>query len=116
MTCIAGVGIAFMVLLYTDYYGFAGVLEWTITYLGSLWLGTFAGYIRWDISIIKFPRGKENNSLTSKIDFVKKVVSPGPMCRLNSSLYWHQSKSLAYIFLLFFSLLPFPIKSRSSFR
>lgn len=42
---IAGVGASFMVCLYTDYYRSAGYLEWTITYLGSIWLGTFAGYI-----------------------------------------------------------------------
>ncbi|KAI6778688.1 uncharacterized protein J7T54_007629 [Emericellopsis cladophorae] len=44
--CIAVTGTLFLVFLYTDYYRRAGYLEWTITYLGSLWLGTFAGYIR----------------------------------------------------------------------
>lgn len=43
---ITGVGVSFLVFLYTDYYRRAGYLEWAITYLGSLWLGTFAGYIR----------------------------------------------------------------------
>jgi hypothetical protein len=47
VVCIAGVGIAFLVLLYTDYWHSAGLMEWTITYLGALWIGTFAGYIRY---------------------------------------------------------------------
>lgn len=44
--CVTGVGIAFLVLLYTDYYRRAGIMEWIITYLGAFWLATFAGYIR----------------------------------------------------------------------
>lgn len=44
---VTGVGIAFLVLLYTDYYRSAGLMEWIITYLGSFWLCTFAGYIRY---------------------------------------------------------------------
>lgn len=47
VVCIAGVGIAFLVLLYTDYWHSAALMEWTITYLGALWIGTFAGYIRY---------------------------------------------------------------------
>jgi hypothetical protein len=46
VVCIAGVGAAFLICLYTDYYRSAGYLEWTITYLGAIWIGTFAGYIR----------------------------------------------------------------------
>ncbi|KFH40811.1 hypothetical protein ACRE_084940 [Hapsidospora chrysogenum ATCC 11550] len=46
VACISGVSVAFLVFLFKDYPGRAGYLEWTITYLGSLWLGTFAGYIR----------------------------------------------------------------------
>lgn len=44
--CITGFGVAFLVLLYTDYWHSAALMEWIITYLGSIWIGTFAGYIR----------------------------------------------------------------------
>lgn len=45
--CITGFGVAFLVLLYTDYWHSAALMEWIITYLGSIWIGTFAGYIRY---------------------------------------------------------------------
>ena len=38
-------GAAFMVLLNIEYYRFAGVLEWIISYLGVAWLFTFVGYV-----------------------------------------------------------------------
>lgn len=45
--CITGTGIAFLVFLYTDYWHSAALMEWIVTYLGSFWIGTFAGYIRY---------------------------------------------------------------------
>lgn len=51
---ITGVGIAFLVLLFTDYFKSAGLMEWTITYLGAFWLITFSGYIRY---VQSFNRG-----------------------------------------------------------
>ncbi|KAM4065843.1 frag1/DRAM/Sfk1 family protein [Hirsutella rhossiliensis] len=46
VACVTGVGVSFLVLLYTDNYGRAGIMEWTITYLGSIWPATFTGYVR----------------------------------------------------------------------
>jgi hypothetical protein len=42
----AGVGIPFVSLMYTGHFKPAGVLEWIITYLGSLWLLSFIGYTK----------------------------------------------------------------------
>lgn len=61
--CIAAVGIAFLVFLYTDYYHRAALFEWTITYLGSIWLGTFAGYIRY----VRFQIAKSQTDRLSQI-------------------------------------------------
>lgn len=61
VACITGVGMTFLVFLFTDYHRRAGYLEWTITYLGSLWLGTFAGYIRFVLY-----NNMLSNTLTSK--------------------------------------------------
>lgn len=42
---VTGFGITSLVLMWTSYAGSA-VMEWSIGYLGSFWLMTFAGYIR----------------------------------------------------------------------
>ena len=39
-------GLGFVVFLYSGTFRFAGILEWTLTYLGALWLLSFVGYTR----------------------------------------------------------------------
>lgn len=83
--CIAGVGVAFLVLLYTDYWHSAALMEWTITYLGALWIGTFAGYIRYvDMS---HSRPLTYAQLTLCIDSAKLAVSPSETYRPSNSLF-----------------------------
>lgn len=38
------VGLGFVVFLYAGLFRTAGILEWTLTYLGALWLLSFVGY------------------------------------------------------------------------
>ncbi|PSR81731.1 Frag1/DRAM/Sfk1 family-domain-containing protein [Coniella lustricola] len=46
VVCQTALGIAFVALLYAGQYRPSGFLEWTLTYLGSFWLGSFVGYTR----------------------------------------------------------------------
>ena len=39
-------GLGFVVFLYSGNFRFAGILEWTLTYLGTFWLLSFVGYTR----------------------------------------------------------------------
>lgn len=41
-----GIGLAFLVMMYSELYRPAGILEWTLTYVGSLWLLSFVGYTK----------------------------------------------------------------------
>ncbi|KAI1813791.1 hypothetical protein GGS20DRAFT_451904 [Poronia punctata] len=40
------VGVLFVSLMYSGYYHAAGILEWSLTYLGAVWLLSFVGYTR----------------------------------------------------------------------
>jgi hypothetical protein len=40
------VGLSFVTLMYSGHYHASGILEWCLTYLGSIWLLSFIGYIR----------------------------------------------------------------------
>lgn len=40
------VGLGFVFFLYSGLFRMAGILEWTLTYLGSFWLLSFVGYTR----------------------------------------------------------------------
>ncbi|KAI1340045.1 hypothetical protein F5Y15DRAFT_62487 [Xylariaceae sp. FL0016] len=42
--CQFCIGVAFVTLMYLDRFMASGVLEWTLTYLGSFWLLSFVGY------------------------------------------------------------------------
>ncbi|KAI1480707.1 Frag1/DRAM/Sfk1 [Daldinia eschscholtzii] len=44
VACQFGCGLAFVILLYDGYFKSSGILEWCLTYLGSLWLLSFVGY------------------------------------------------------------------------
>ncbi|OTB00832.1 hypothetical protein M426DRAFT_226976 [Hypoxylon sp. CI-4A] len=39
-----GCGLAFVILMYDGHYKLSGILEWCLTYSGSLWLASFVGY------------------------------------------------------------------------
>ena len=40
------IGLSFVVFMYSACFHTAGILEWTLTYLGALWLLSFVGYTR----------------------------------------------------------------------
>lgn len=42
----AGIGLAFVTLLWKGQYRICGFLEWTLTYIGSFWLGSFVGFTK----------------------------------------------------------------------
>lgn len=42
----AGIGLAFVTLLYIGKYRICGFLEWTLTYIGSFWLLSFVGFTK----------------------------------------------------------------------
>ncbi|KAI0602462.1 hypothetical protein F4775DRAFT_588700 [Biscogniauxia sp. FL1348] len=44
--CQFAVGVTFVTLMYSDQFKSAGILEWCLTYLGSIWLVSFVGYTR----------------------------------------------------------------------
>ena len=40
------IGLSFVVFMYSACFHTAGILEWTLTYLGAFWLLSFVGYTR----------------------------------------------------------------------
>lgn len=42
----AGIGLAFVILLWKGEYRTCGFLEWTLTYIGSFWLASFVGFTK----------------------------------------------------------------------
>ncbi|KAI0834302.1 Frag1/DRAM/Sfk1 [Hypoxylon sp. FL0890] len=45
VVCQFAFGLAFVVLMYKGHFKSSGILEWCLTYMGSLWLTSFVGYI-----------------------------------------------------------------------
>lgn len=46
MLCQTALGAAFIVLMYRGRFRETGILEWTLSYTGSFWMASFAGYTR----------------------------------------------------------------------
>ncbi|KAI0479430.1 hypothetical protein GGR56DRAFT_673353 [Xylariaceae sp. FL0804] len=46
VACQAVIGITFVSFMWAGYYRVSGILEWCLTYLGSFWLMSFVGYVR----------------------------------------------------------------------
>ncbi|KAI4592325.1 hypothetical protein KJ359_011264 [Pestalotiopsis sp. 9143b] len=46
VVCQLGIGISFVVFMYTGRYRISGFMEWTLTYLGCFWLLSFIGYTK----------------------------------------------------------------------
>ncbi|KAI1135337.1 Frag1/DRAM/Sfk1 [Hypoxylon sp. FL0543] len=45
VVCQFSFGLSFVILMYQGHYRSSGILEWCLTYMGSLWLASFVGYI-----------------------------------------------------------------------
>lgn len=48
-----GLGAAFVTMMYRGHFRETGILEWTLSYTGAIWMASFAGYTRsgWSLSI-----------------------------------------------------------------
>lgn len=44
--CLSALGAVFVGFMFSKHYYIAGVLEWTLTYLGAFWMATFVAYVR----------------------------------------------------------------------
>ncbi|KAH6657630.1 Frag1/DRAM/Sfk1 [Truncatella angustata] len=63
MVSQTGVGISFVVFMYSGLYKTAGFLEWTLTYLGCFWLLSFIGYTKFKDEDPKTPSEAERRPL-----------------------------------------------------